>query len=250
MALHDGADIPLRNLGLGSSRLVVAGLQRKAGTGAIALIDELEHGLEPYRIAQLLHVLGAKSEGTPQVFMTTHSPVVLRELSSEQIVVIRRPKAAGGAHRAIAVGDDDNRQKALRACAEAFLTPRVLVCEGKTEVGLMRGLDIYFHESDKPTLARCGVYPADGGGGDAPARALAFAEMGYETALFRDDDVKLSAKTVAAIEKAGVEVFQWADGLATEAAVFRGCPAAIPQLLSIAVDVRGEQSVALGYDVR
>jgi hypothetical protein len=244
VALHGGDDVPLRNLGLGSSRLVVAGLQKRAGKGPISLIDELEHGLEPYRIAQLLHVLGSKAEGTPQVFMTTHSPVVLRELSSEQIVVIRRPMAGGGQHRAIAVGADDRRQAALRACAEAFLTPMVLVCEGKTEVGLMRGMDLYCHESGKITLARCGVYPADGGGGEAPARALAFAEMGYETALFRDDDVPLGAKNTAALETAGVVVFQWPDKLATEAALFRACPdEAVPKLLEIAVDIRGKQSV-------
>ena len=41
---------PLRALGLGSSRLLIAALQRKAAENATTfLIDELEYGLEPYR---------------------------------------------------------------------------------------------------------------------------------------------------------------------------------------------------------
>ena len=244
VALHDGNDVPLRNLGLGSSRLVVAGLQRRAGIGAIALVDEIEHGLEPYRIAQLLHVLGSKGKNAPQVFMTTHSPVTLRELSSEQIVVIRRPESSGGFHKAIAAGADEQCQKTLRACAEAFLTPSILVCEGKTEVGLMREIDLHFHEKERLTLACCGVFAADGGGSEGPSRALVFAEMGYRTALFRDSDRELGKKEAGALKAAGVVIFEWTDDLATEAAFFRACPdAAIPQLLSIAIDTRTEKSV-------
>ncbi len=51
ICLHDGAGVPLRSLGLGSIRLLTAGLQRKAADqSTIILIDELEHGLEPHRI--------------------------------------------------------------------------------------------------------------------------------------------------------------------------------------------------------
>ena len=56
------------------------------------LIDELEHGLEPHRIVRLLGSLGAKGESPPlQVFMTTHSPVALRELAGSQLFVVRPP---------------------------------------------------------------------------------------------------------------------------------------------------------------
>jgi len=49
VSLHDG-NLPLRSLGSGSSRLMVAGLQLANGTAPIGLIDEIEIGLEPYRI--------------------------------------------------------------------------------------------------------------------------------------------------------------------------------------------------------
>lgn len=69
IALHDASNVPLRNLGLGSSRLLVAGLQQRSAMGRhIALIDEIEHGLEPYRITQLLHALGSKASGSFQLF--------------------------------------------------------------------------------------------------------------------------------------------------------------------------------------
>lgn len=91
ISLHDEDGIPLRGLGIGSTRLLIAGLQRKAAAQAtMILIDELEHGLEPHRIIRLLGSLGAKETHSPlQVFMTTHSPVVLRELSGDQLFVAR-----------------------------------------------------------------------------------------------------------------------------------------------------------------
>jgi putative ATP-dependent endonuclease of the OLD family len=242
IALHDANNVPLRNLGLGSSRLLVAGLQRRSAIGShIALIDEIEHGLEPYRITQLLHVLGSKAAGSFQLFLTTHSPVVLRELSAPQVVVMRRAQAGNEPHRVLAVGGAEDRQKTLRACAEAFLTPRVLVCEGKTEVGLMRGLDLYWHEHQEPTLAWCGVYAADGGGTEAVNRALVFAELGYETAILRDDDVALSAHNRAKLDAAGIRIFQWDSRQSFEQALMSACPVeAILSLLEIAVETRGE----------
>ncbi|MDH0212825.1 ATP-binding protein [Stutzerimonas stutzeri] len=91
ISLHNESGIPLRSLGVGSTRLLVAGLQRKAaGQASIVLSDELEYGLEPHRIARFLGSLGAKEAAAPlQVFLTTHSPVALRELSGGQLFVLR-----------------------------------------------------------------------------------------------------------------------------------------------------------------
>ena len=41
------------------------------------------------------------------------------------------------------VGTDDAMQSTIRLYPDAFLAPLVLVCEGASEVGLMRGLDQY-----------------------------------------------------------------------------------------------------------
>lgn len=52
LSIHDGK-LPLRRLGTGSSRLLVSALQYDTGGSSVALIDEVEHGLEPHRIARL-----------------------------------------------------------------------------------------------------------------------------------------------------------------------------------------------------
>ena len=100
ISLHDEDGIPLRGLGTGSARLLVAGLQRKAASrSTIILIDELEHGLEPHRIIRLLGSLGTKEREPPlQAFMTTHSPVALRELSGSQLFITR---SAGNKHEVL-----------------------------------------------------------------------------------------------------------------------------------------------------
>ena len=104
ISLHDEEGVPLRGLGVGSTRLLIAGLQRKAASeSSILLMDETEHGLEPHRIIRLLGSLGAKESRLPplQVFMTTHSPVVLRELAGKQLFVVRRGDQS---HEIIQVG--------------------------------------------------------------------------------------------------------------------------------------------------
>jgi len=245
IALHDGAGIPLRNLGVGSSRLLVANLQAVAGeTASISLIDELEHGLEPYRIARLLHTLGSKTAvPQAQVFLTTHSPICVRELAARQLWKVHRDGVGSVSVTELGAGADD--QATLRACAEAFLAPHVLVCEGATEVGLARGLDLYWAEQEGQTLAMHGVALADGGGSNFVARALCFASLGYRTGLWRDSDVVLSVDQVSALGAAGVTEFHWAAPNSTEQQLFLALPdAAVDRMLQIAIDHYGDDAVA------
>lgn len=66
ISLHDESGIPLRRLGIGSTRLLISGLQQKsAAESAVLLVDELEHGLEPHRIIRFLDNLGAKRKTLP-----------------------------------------------------------------------------------------------------------------------------------------------------------------------------------------
>ena len=85
IALHDGG-IPLRLAGLGTRRLATLAIQKSAIVeGAIVLVDEIEHGLEPHRIIGAIAQIKADqtkadAERRPvgQVPMTTHSDVALR----------------------------------------------------------------------------------------------------------------------------------------------------------------------------
>jgi putative ATP-dependent endonuclease of OLD family len=56
ISLHDDRGVPLKALGLGSARLLIAGLQRQGSqNSSMAIVDELEHGLEPHRIVRLIY---------------------------------------------------------------------------------------------------------------------------------------------------------------------------------------------------
>lgn len=261
IALHDEDHVPMKSLGSGSMRLLVAGLQKEVGHSTIFIIDELEFGLEPYRIVRLLDSLGAKSDdGKQQVFMTTHSPIVLRELSAQQLFAVRTerittpaltfddmvltPESKSTANVIRSLGASEEAQKTIRACAEAFLAPSVIVCEGKTEIGLVRGLDLWLQDSNNKSLLSRGCHWADGAGSSMIERARIFAAMGYRTALFMDSDVHYALDVYAGLASAGVEVVRWPDGLSTETAIFVGVPVVgIPDLLRIAVEWRGADSV-------
>jgi hypothetical protein len=258
IALHDENQVPLKSLGSGSMRLLVAGLQKAVGQSNISIIDEAEFGLEPYRIIRLLDSLGAKSnDNSQQVFMTTHSPVVLRELASIQLHTVRTtrlatPAAFDGEQRTteetsnvvLPLGGTEDAQKTLRACAEAFLAPSVIVCEGKTEIGVVRGLDLWRQSQGFRSILAHGCHWADGSGSSMMERAKIFARLGHRTALFMDSDVVFDESKYADLSAHGISVFRWQDGYSTEAAIFASAPATdIPKLLSIACEWRSEDSI-------
>jgi putative ATP-dependent endonuclease of OLD family len=255
ISLHNNDDTPLRQLGTGSSRLLISGLQKAASKSTMLIVDEAEYGLEPYRITRLLNELGSKDTiPTQQVFITTHSPYVLRELQANQLHVLRKflPLPLGHApwpqppsHGIYSLEGGDEQQATLRVCAEAFLSKAVLVCEGKTEIGIVRGLDLYNQDGNHPTINAKGVYCADGGGDNLFARAKVFNSLGYPTAIFKDSDKadQHQVPTTAAIGM-GIQVFEWLDNNATEDALFLSCPEyLILSLLKIAIDRKGEDAI-------
>ena len=244
IALHDEDGVPLRNLGLGSARLLVAGLQRHATVASsVVLVDEVEQGLEPHRIARLLVALGAKDdEPTSQVFMTTHSPAVLRELAAHQIHIVR----CADSHEMLWAGhQDDGFQGPLRRCAEAFLGTSVLVCEGATEVGLVRGIDLYRDSSRWRTLMAAGGVLVDAGGVDKIyGIAESFVRLGYRTAVLRDDDKKPNSDDEARFRSNGGVVFRWRDNFALEDELFHSVPPEVAvSLCKFAMRVHGSDLI-------
>ena len=243
ISLHNESGIPLRGLGVGSTRLLVAGLQRKAaGQASIVLSDELEYGLEPHRIARFLGSLGAKEAAAPlQVFLTTHSPVALRELSGGQLFVLRRGPLG---HEARLVGADNDIQSTIRLYPEAFLAGSVVVCEGASEIGLLRGLDLYRLDQGNASLAALGVALVDCGGGepDRPyARAAAFQSLGYRVMVLRDDDKKPTPAIEQAFVQNGGTVVAYRAGRALEDELFGSLtPAACQRLIGYANELHGD----------
>lgn len=244
ISLHDGEGIPLRGLGIGSTRLLIAGLQKRAAEqSTMILIDELEYGLEPHRIIRLIGSLGAKENPAPlQVFMTTHSPVALRELSGMQLFVTRRQEDS---HEVVLVGDEDGVQGAIRLYPDAFLAPSIVICEGASEVGLVRGLDQYRLSQGLPSILAQGTAILDcGGANKIYGRNEAFVKLGYRTAILRDDDLQPDATKEAAFIASGGKVVSWGSGRALEDELFANLSEdGAAKLLTRAIDLHGEELV-------
>ncbi len=245
IALHTSKGIPLQCLGTGSVRLLTAGMQQTLGGGTCMIIaDEVEHGLEPYRVARLLDTLGAKSaQPSAQVFLTTHSPVVIRELSGDALWILRRPTEE--AHLCVPVGTADEIQGTVRTFPEALLARAVVVCEGSTEVGLLRGLDQFEDSQARPTLASVGVVFIDSNGHSrVGGRAQALQALGFKVAILRDSDVALAPPGEDAFVEAGGHLFKWSEGHSTEQALFSALPEeAVRQLLECAVELQSEAAI-------
>lgn len=244
ISLHTDMGIPLHSLGVGSTRLLTAGLQRKASADStMVLVDELEHGLEPHRIVRLLGSLGSK-EGKPplQVFATTHSPVALQELSGDQLMIARRKP---GALNIKTIGTKDGVQSTLRSNPEAFLATSVIICEGASEVGLLRGIDHHRIGLGMPSLTALGVSLVDAGGvSKIYKRANAFIELGYRCHVLRDDDEQPDISDEAAFIASGGQVTMWPDNRNLEQEIFENLSdKAVGELVQYARELHGDDLV-------
>jgi hypothetical protein len=173
--------------------------------------------------------------------MTTHSPVALRELSADQLYVLRRTVMD---HEALKVGSYDHMQSTVRACPEAFLAPSVIVCEGASEIGLLRGLDLYRVDDAKPSIAALGVALADGHGDTTFRRANALAALRYRVLILRDDDKDPDAVEAETFAATGGTVLAWRNRRALEEELFASLSdRAVGALIEAAVENVGEERV-------
>jgi hypothetical protein len=248
-SLHDG-EIPFRKSGLGSKRLLIHSLQNSlAVMGGIRLVDEIELGLEPHRINRVLNVLGNRSVKTSessdqifshgQLFLTTHSPVVIVELNSDEICVVRNKD---GIITVCPVGRA--LQDVVRSAPQALLGRKIIVCEGKTEIGICRALDNWWsNDQQKYSFAYQGVVLVDGGGASAPSKALKLHSLGYPIFYICDSEVPLSPP-IKNLEETGICVAQWEGNLAIEGRIVNDLPwQGVIELVSLAMDIWPEESI-------
>lgn len=250
IALHDGG-LPLRRLGTGSSRLIVSALQHDAGGNHIGLIDEVEHGLEPHRIARLLQFVKPPVEEengvpAPQIFMSTHSSVVIRELKAEDLFAVRSHDGTTDVLSVSGTANDINTaQRHLRHSPEAFLAPRVIVGEGRTEQGLLRGLDAYWSDNGQDSFALCGCVVIDGGGTpNAEAMAEHLIDLGYQVCALLDSDEAPDQACIDRVKAKHGTVTLWPGNCSTEERMFLDVPwQTVRELVTLAVELKGEDSV-------
>lgn len=241
LALYDGK-VPLTNHGLGTRRLAGLAVQYLASANkAILLIDEIEYGLEPHRLVNFMRKL-KDDDDLQQIFVTTHSPIAVEQLSTTDLAVVR---ANGGTVTASLLDLKSSTTVRLqRSRPSSWLARRIVVVEGKTEEGLLLHLVEHWDkrrlQNGKSTTAGLGVVIQDGqGGSEAPPRALELALRGYETALFLDNDVRTVDRAVRKAAGAGVAVFRWNEPNNTEQQVCAELSAEqLTSLLRLGVSIR------------
>ncbi len=247
LSIYEG-NIPVRMRGLGTRRLVALALQSlSVRNGAIVITDEIEAGLEPHRIRNLLIKLQKAIEADPkssdlavgQVIMTTHSPSVIRTLSVDDLRVVRSTEGRTDIMR---LGPD--LQASVRKNPEALMGRKVLVCEGRTELGLCWALEeLWSRAHDGLPLAHVGTVIVEAEGGKAPAVASSLAKLGYAVALFVDSDVPLKPD-LGTLQSNGVDVFQWADGFSTEQRIAKDLPwEQFKHMVRLAMDFKTPESI-------
>jgi hypothetical protein len=227
VSLHDNT-IPFRRMGIGTRRLMAIGLQLHCieREGGILLIDEIEHALEPHRLKYLLRILcgNIKKQSYGQVFMTTQCPATLEELEADSLYCVRYDDAAK-ASQAIRV--DRDIQGTVRRTPEGFLSPNVVVCEGPTEIGLLRAYEnsLIKRHGDKRSFAYNKTVLINGEGTSASKRACDLAQQNFRTCLFIDSDKvpELSVSESELIE-GGVYIVRWENGNDTERQLFSDLP--------------------------
>ena len=246
---------PLSQHGLGSRRLMSVGLNVNATNGAsLLLIDEVETGLEPHRVCSLISELKCSHKEAGQVLMTTHSPCAVAELTADELLMVNSINGITTVH-SIGTEEITDTQGFIRGNPESLLAKRLIVCEGKTEVGILRALDTYLIKIDRCRLSYQGVCPVDGNGGD---RALRLAKhlhhCGYDVCVLMDSDVECDNTKKNELRAQGIQVFDWDAGNSIEEQIFTDIDAAIAEsILSLVVDENNitEKSKKLNccYDV-
>ncbi len=217
VCLHDG-DVPLRLKGKGSKRLISIAIQTiLAQYGGIILIDEVEQGLEPDRVKHLIRTLKKDNKG--QIFITTHSSEAVTELEAEDLVIANNKD---GDVTILAPGQ--NFQDIIRACPEAGYAKKVIVCEGKTEIGICRALDTYRKINNKEYMSFKDCVYVFGGGHSFAARAMKLKKLDLTVCIFCDSDDSKLEPTKEDLKNSDVKIFDCDNNNAIEQRVFQDLP--------------------------
>jgi predicted ATPase len=88
---------------------------------SILLVEEPENGLHPIRIAEVMNVLKEISK-TTQVLIATHSPLVVNELSGDQVTVVTRDGERGTQVRRLSATANFEERSKVYAPGELWLS--------------------------------------------------------------------------------------------------------------------------------
>ena len=222
ISLHENA-IPFRLKGKGSKRLASLAIQSAMGKNAgIMLVDEIEQGLEPDRIKQLVRTLNEQQPS--QIFLTTHSREVVTELNASSLLLVLKESNGSKIEVRRLSADNDRLQKAVRACPEAFFAKKVIVCEGATEIGICRAMDKWRISQNKEQMSFKDCAYVDGTGSTLVERAQEIQQAGISTSLFCDSDDPSVNTAKGSLKISGVDIFDCESEKCIEQQFFSDLP--------------------------
>ena len=234
-------DIPFSQRGLGSKRLLSIGLNIRASSeGSLILVDEIETGLEPYRICALINQLRAEFADKGQLIFTTHSRSVVCECNVDELFVIVENNGKVHWFPLSEQEIKDDVQAIVRYEPDSFLCKRIIVCEGKTEIGMLRALDKKIYEVKGCRFSHYGVGTACGGGGGKTFKlAKLLKNCGYDVSILMDADIDSEAEEKKRVEALGIKVFTWESGNAVEEQIFQDVDnVTAEELISLACEAK------------
>lgn len=247
LALYE-AEIPLTNFGLGTRRLTSLAIQQfAAAKRAVAVIDELESGLEPHRAVRLLSYF-LDDERYSQVFITTHSPIVVEQTQVESLVVVSTEKS-NCITRLESLGEDI--QGLRRSRPSSFLARKIVVVEGATEYGfLMRCIEHWDKERRmnlETSSAGEGVAILDAQGGSNVVKYMSkLTSLGYNAIGLVDNDVDADRKAVQDGIQKGLQIEHWDEGKCIESQVCKSLSETeLAEFIKCAEPIRGDEKTLL-----
>lgn len=233
MATKNGVALPLSSWGAGTRRM--AALEIASATdkeASVTLIDEIERGLEPYRLRKLINILAGQHG---QIFLTTHSPVAISCAEDAHLWYLDSQGSIGELPRG-KIGPQQKRDP------ETFLARVAVIAEGPTEVGFLQYL---LEKAFEGNPLDHGVRVCDGQGNGATLDLLeTLASSGLLFAGLADDEGTAPERWKKLKEKLEGRLLQWPKGC-TEDHVIGAVPEA--NLLELLKDTEGELD---GYRLR
>ncbi|HCI54781.1 MAG TPA: ATP-binding protein, partial [Bacteroidales bacterium] len=215
--------IPVRQFGSGSKKLLASGLQvESTNEGAILLFDEIETGLEPYRLRNLIRVLKRELESKGQIIATTHSSVALVEFDAANIVIVRNNAGIINC-QTLPTDIQKEFQGVFRKVPEAFFAKNVIVCEGATEYGFLLAFEEYLTGIGYDNFGYQGVTIVNGQGDTLKQICKGLTSLGYNTCVIIDSD-KIKKEEIEALRKSNIKVIIWNDQVSIEERIFLDVP--------------------------
>ncbi len=193
ISLHNDS-LPYRLNGKGSKRLMSVAIQSElTKQGGIVLVDEIEQGLEPDRIVNLVRILKNTSIG--QVFITTHNREVVTECNGSNLYIRRKNLSCllNVNQECQDLPDISNVSQHLhnlkRYNPDVFFAKHIILCEGDTEQGFMQAVDDWLLTHHGTSFSSHGVVVANvGGGANMFIYALILDSLGFSSCIFADND--------------------------------------------------------------